>query len=408
VEKGGQIKQIAFVHSIKPVAIIGSGPAGLMAAHVLASAGYAVKIFEKRPGAGRKILIAGSSGLNISFDSPLDEFIQNYQGPRSQWERILKKFPPQAWLSFVESLGLETFRGTSRRYFVKGMKGSGLLRSWVESLKKKGVEFFFLHECIDFDATRDGVCLTFENGEQIFSAVCFCLGGGSWEKEEKPLRWPTLFKKKNLRFKEFSSANSGFKVEWTQAFLKEAEGLPLKGVVFHSKKGSRAGELVVTSYGLEGTPIYTIGESGNAWIDLKPSFNEKQILEKLSSSKENLSPLRRVKKYLNLSPGAFALVFHFSPKEEIGDLKRLIARIKRFPIQLGERQPLEEAISSSGGLEWIEVDQSMMLKSFPGVFAAGEMLDWHAPTGGFLIQGCVSQGYVAGMGMVEFLRKSNI
>jgi len=393
-----------------PVAIIGSGPAGLMAAHVVASAGYRVTLFEKRASAGRKILIAGSSGLNISFDSPLSEFIQNYSGPVSRWKKTLNQFSPQDWIQFIQSLGLETFLGTSGRYFVRGMKGSTLLKSWSDDLKRLGVEFVYNQDCTSFNVSNSAVKLEFRDpvlSERSFSAVCFCLGGASWEKVDEPVRWPELFKNKGLRFEEFQPANSGFKVEWPEAFLKEAEGLPLKSIVLSTRKGSRAGELVITKYGLEGTPIYALGEKGSAFVDLKPAHTALEILKKLGSSKENLSPIRRVKKYLNLSPAALALVFHLTPKDILADAEKLVGRIKKFPITLREPQPLEESISSSGGLVWDELDESQMIIKYPAVFAAGEMLNWHAPTGGFLIQGCVSQGYAAGKGIVQFLERSS-
>ncbi len=390
----------------KPVAVVGSGPAGLMAAHVIASAGHRVQIFEKRSSPGRKILVAGSSGLNVTFDSPLPEFVKNFQGPSSEWKEILNRFPPQAWLDFIHRLGLKTFRGTSNRYFVTEMKGAGLLRAWVDLLKKQGVQFFFNQECLDFSVGQEGVELQWGEGKGIFSAVCFCLGGGSWEPKEKPLRWPRIFMAKNIGFTEFYSANSGFKVDWPLAFLKEAEGLPLKSIVFHSKKGSRPGEIVITQYGVEGTPIYALGEVGEVWIDLKPGLTETSILGKLNASKENLSPLRRVKKYLNLSPAALALLFHCTPPKVLNDLEVLVERIKRFPLILRERQSLDEAISSSGGVAWSELNSSLMLRQFPGIFVAGEMLDWHAPTGGFLIQGCVSQGYYAGTGILKYLENT--
>lgn len=393
---------------VKPIAIIGSGPAGLMAASVISSRGYPVQVYEKKSGLGRKILIAGSSGLNVGFDCTFQELVGNYQGPPEQWETLLKGFSPHNWLDFIHSLGLETFLGTSGRYFVKGMKGSNLLKNWVDVLKSRGVEFFLNYECVAFEFQNGNLALTMnlKTGKQEikeFSMACFCLGGGSWERAEKPLRWPSLFMSKGLKFKEFVSANCGFRVDWTAAFLKEAEGLPLKGIVFHSKRGSRAGELVITQYGIEGTPIYAVGEIGETWLDLKPSLSDKELLKKLNSSQENLSPMRRVKKHLNLSPAALALIYHFSTREELSNLNALAKKVKKFPLVLKERQPLEEAISSSGGLSWDEVGEFLMLKKFPGVFVAGEMLDWDAPTGGFLIQGCVSQGYYAAQGVLKLL-----
>lgn len=231
----------------KPVAVIGSGPAGLMCAHVLSSAGVPVTIFEKRPGSGRKILVAGSSGLNVSFDISQDEFLKNYQGPSQIWEKILQQFSSQDWIRFIQSLGLETFRGTSGRFFVKDMKGANLLHAWVESLKSKAVEFRYNSECIGFQKTADGIQLDFNNGKnEKFAAVCFAVGGGSWEKTGTPVQWPQIFISKNLEFKELKSANCGFEVDWPKDFLKEAEGMPLKEISLTTARGTRGGEIVIT------------------------------------------------------------------------------------------------------------------------------------------------------------------
>jgi uncharacterized flavoprotein (TIGR03862 family) len=388
-----------------PVAIVGTGPAGLMASHVLASEGIETRLFEKRRSPGRKLLIAGSSGLNIGYDCPLSEFHLNYRGlgVSAHFERILAEFPPERWLAFInEELGIATFKGTSRRYFVEGMKAAGLLRAWLELLKARGASVALGRELTGFSPVEGGVRLEFAGHEaETFSAACFCLGGGSYEPEEKPLRWPAAFQAHGLKLNAFVASNVGFQVQWPAAFLKEAEGLPLKNVVLTSKRGRRAGEMVITRYGLEGTPVYFAGETGVVTLDLKPDLNADEITRRLQASKENLSPMRRVKKYLKLSPAALALVFHHSPPSELGEMVR---KLKWFPIELGERQPIDEAISSSGGLALGELNEAMMIRKTPGAFAAGEMLDWDAPTGGFLIQGCVSQGHRAGRGIAEWLR----
>jgi uncharacterized flavoprotein (TIGR03862 family) len=395
---------------VAPVIIVGTGPAGLMAAHVVASHGHSVLIVEKRKGSGRKLLVAGSSGLNITFDAPVSEFAKFYTAPIGKMEMALKAFPPASWLEFIEGLGIGTFKGTSRRYFVEGMKASHLLRNWCSAIEKKGGVFFHQRELTGFrsEPATGEVVLTFGEGTEIRAkAACLCLGGGSWEKDENPLRWPEIFKKMGIAFREFRSSNCGFQVAWPEALLQEAEGQALKNVVLSSSRGSRSGELVITRYGLEGTPVYFAGEVETVHLDLKPDMSAEAIKSKLQSTRENLSPIRRVKKLLNLSEGALALIFHLTPKAMLGNLDDLVCRLKKFPIELKARQPLEEAISSSGGVEWSEVTDSLMLKKAPGIFLAGEMLDWDAPTGGFLIQGSVSQGFVAGMALVEYLNSES-
>ena len=376
------------------VAIVGSGPAGLMAASVVSRAGYPVTIFEKKSGPGKKLLIAGSSGLNITYDSPIKEFAENYQG-KMDFAQLLEAFSPEKWIEFIHALGIETFKGTSRRYFVEGMKASSLLKAWTDSLKKDGVEMVFQQECTDYEVQESGqITLKFSNTETwLGSAVCFALGGGSYEPSEDPLRWPELFRRKGLRFIPFESSNVGFQVDWPEKLLQEVEGQPLKNIILSSSKANRSGDAVITRYGIEGTPVYFAGILGTVRIDLKPDLSVKQILEKLEGVRENLSPIRRAKKTLKLCPAALALLFHMAPEKL--DLTQFAALIKNFPLTLKARQPLTEAISSSGGLDFQDLG--------PGVFAAGEMLNWDAPTGGFWIQGCVSQGYAAGQGIVKYL-----
>lgn len=387
----------------KKIAVIGTGPAGLMTAYELARQQYQVSIFEKRKGPGRKLLIAGSSGLNISSALPPEDIPRSYL-PADKLAPHLESFSVQAWLDFIHHLGLKTFKGTSQRYFVEEMTAAGLLNQWIDSLKSLGVQFFFQHEFVNFEIrTPKKVTLEFLNPETVeieFDAVCLCLGGGSWEPTEIPLRWPAVFQQKALGFSEFVASNVGFKVNWPQAFLKEAEGKPIKNINLHSPRGSRSGDLMVTSYGLEGTPIYSVGLEGMVSIDLKPDLSKEQIRKKLSAVRENLSPLRRVGRNLNLCEAAMALLFHLGPKNV--SLDDMIELIKDFPIELQDRQPLAEAISSSGGVQWSELDANLMLKKFPGVFVAGEMIDWDAPTGGFLIQGSASLGHAAAVAIIKY------
>ena len=394
------------------IAVLGSGPAGLMAASRICEAGFRARIYEKRGGPGRKLLVAGSSGLNITYDCPLPELVGQYTGPRDFFERILAEFPPEAWRAFIErELGIATFKGTSRRWFVasEGMKASQLLKAWVDWLKARGVEFELGRECVGFEvgepgATElEGVLLRFaDGGSARVAAACFALGGGSWEPQETPLRWPALFRSKGLGFEEFEASNVGFQVAWPPALLAEAEGKPVKNVVLHSARGERSGDLVITKYGIEGTPVYFAGLSGTVRLDLKPDLSEERIRAKLAMVRENLAPIRRVKRFLNLGEGALALLYHVAPAEVLGDISQLVTWIKKFPLELGAKQPLSEAISSSGGLRWSELDEQLMLRRYAGVFVAGEMLDWDAPTGGFLIQGCVSQGSWAGRAAVRY------
>ncbi len=387
----------------KTIAIIGSGPAALMAASVLAAHGHAPAIFEKNKGPGHKLLIAGGSGLNISNELPLNEFIAAYSGAGIRWIELFGKFSATDWLDFIHKLGLETFAGTSGRYFVREMKASGLLRSWLAELERQNVNFTYSRECVGFDRNAGQIKLFFADGSEFAcAAVLFALGGGSWLKEEA--LWPRIFRAHHITVNPFIPSNAGFQVAWHEKFIAEAENRPLKNIEFISGLGRKRGDLMITRYGIEGTPVYTLGRSETCFIDLKPDLSEAELLEKLDRVPENLSPLRRAKRNLNLADTALALLYHEAPAGALESTAALARTMKNFPLQLGSRQPLSEAISSAGGLDLAELDGDFMLKKIPGVFAAGEMLDWDAPTGGFLIQACVSQGFAAAHGILKYLR----
>jgi len=386
------------------IAIVGSGPSGLMAATRLSrDPRFEIHIFEKRKGLGRKLLIAGSSGLNISHDADPSEFARYYSewSPRWNpefWPKMLANFSPKDWIEFIEKeLRMETFVGTSGRFFVREMKASGLLQRWTEFLRQRGVVFHPDHDLTDFEVDGDQVRLQF-NGSLVhddpaftFDQSAFFLGGASWLEKESP-DWAEHFRRRGIELAEFQPSNAGYEVNWKSEFLKEAEGKPLKKILLSSPKGSKLGELVVTRYGLEGTPIYFFGAKGEIMLDLKPDLSTAQMIEKCEAVRENLSPLRRVKKVLGLGDAALALLFHHADQAVKNDLKKLIAAIKSFPLELGAPRPLQESISSKGGVRFTQLTEALELRKFPGIYCGGEMLDWDAPTGGFLIQASVSQG----------------
>ncbi len=376
------------------IAVIGSGPAGLMAADGLAARGHAVTVFEKRKGLSWKLYIAGGSGLNISNSLPLDAFASHYTGPLEHWKACLESFGPKDWLHFIEEkLGIGTFLGTSQRYFVETMHAALLVRNWKKRLEELGVQIQLNTLVTDFLRVDTSWELrSQDNSLGRFDALVFALGGGSYEKPGA-VEWPSMFQTKGISFQPFEPSNTGFELAWPEAFLKEAEGQPIKNILLRSARGERKGDLVITQYGLEGTPIYFAGITGTVELDLKPDLTEEQILQRLQKTKENLAPMRRAQKFLQLSPGSKALLFHMMPQEAGRDIKTLAHAIKHFPLQLERPRPLSESISSSGGLSWDDLDEKLMVKSLPGIYCAGEMLDWDAPTGGFLIQACISQGH---------------
>jgi len=400
----------------KSIAIVGSGPAGLMAADLLLTLGYSVSLFERRGAIGRKLFIAGSSGLNITNSAGMQEFAQAYSGqPLSFWLSILEDFTPSDWTSFIEShLDQETFLGTSGRYFIKAKTALKFVRNWRDRLVKLGCLFFLNHELSQMDlgspssdpSGHPRIQLKFKNKQTYdFDAVILAFGGGAWETEY-PIKWPQLFSPFGLQVQEFKPSNVGWEIHLSPDFFKEAEGLPLKNIVFSSDKGAKKGDLVVTAYGLEGTPIYLLGASQICHLDLKPDLSHTEILSKLRRIKENLSPFRRVKKALNLSKAGESLLFHSLKENKNLSLEAMVDFIKKMPVELTRPRPLAESISSTGGLSFSDINNDFMVKSMPGVFATGEMLDWDAPTGGYLIQGSVSLARATAKGVQKYLAKS--
>lgn len=376
------------------IAIVGTGPAALMAADRLSAAGQTIHLFDKRPGAAWKLFVAGSSGLNITNSMSHENFLLQYSGPKTHWEDCLRSFSNIDWVQFIEkNLGQKTFLGTSGRYFVETMHAALMVRAWKKRLESQGVRFHLGHELSDFNAE---LSLIFANGvEDKFDRVLLALGGGSYEPNEIPLRWVALLKGKGLHHIPFTPMNSGYHIAWKPEFLAEANGEPFKNIIFSNAKGARKGDLVITEYGLEGTPVYTLGEVGPAQLDLKPDLSHEAIKKKLSGAKENFSLIRRAQKYLQLNKAAMALLFHHSRPEWKTDVDAFVDGVKAFPLELLNPRPLSESISARGGVSFNELDEGLQLKRFPGIWLAGEMIDWEAPTGGFLIQGAVSQGAFA-------------
>lgn len=381
--------------------IIGSGPAALMAAHCLSERGIQPVIFERRRGPGWKILVAGSSGLNISHDTPWPEFHGAYPRGGAELRAHLDRFPREAWLAFVKSLGEEVYLGSSRRYFIKNKKASPLLRAWLEHLGKRGAEIHYQEELVDFISQAGEVELIFKSGrKEKAKRVLLALGGASWE-DEAPA-WPALLRKKGIAFRDFTPANAGYEIAATTEFFREAEGKPIKGLLLRTAKGEKQGELMITKYGLEGTPVYTLGCPGTAALDLKPDLAAEKLLARLKEGNGSLK--KRLEASAKLSAGALLLVKHLAPASAWDSPDNLAALIKNFPLTLTQPRPLSESISSRGGVAWEELGADLELKKAPGVFCAGEMIDWDAPTGGFLIQACVSTGASAAAGIVAGIR----
>lgn len=388
------------------VAIIGTGPAGLMAASILSDAGIQVTLFEKRKGPGSKLLIAGKSGLNISHNDEPVPLWENYQPDPSLFKRLFSEFSRNDWIEFIHSLGVETFLGSSGRYFIEGLKTPPLLKSWLKYLKERCTEFIFDREFMGLMIKNGKISVQFtKDNLHGFDAALLALGGGSWKSHAKGIKWLEYFNKNHILCVPFTPANAGFNVSWNESFLKEAQGKPIKNCKIHSPEGIFQGELMITRYGLEGTPVYHLRKGGRVTLDLKPELSLTALRNKLEGVKENLSPIRRIKKSLRLSEGALALIYHHGELEKQPSMISVAKLIKSFPLELLGSRSLDESISSSGGVDFSELSQDYQLKKIPGVFLAGEMIHWDAPTGGYLIQGCVSQGAVAARGILDFLSR---
>ncbi len=369
------------------VIIIGTGPAALMAASTLSEAGINPVLFERRRGPGWKFLVAGSSGLNVTYDAPLADFLNFYRDGKKEIAPFIEKFPPEKWLEFIHSLGLETYLGTSRRYFLKTMKASPLLRAWIKKLTEEGAEFHYGEDFVDFQNLPSGeIEVAFLSGrKEKTRTLLLALGGGSWLDEDP--RWPNILRKHGIAFQSFTPSNSGFHLEAPAEFFKDAEGKPIKGLILKTRLGEKQGELMITRYGLEGAPVYAVGCEGSATLDLKPDLSAEKLKERLK--------VKDIARSAKLSPGAALLVKYLGVASELHDKERAARYLKNFPIKLLGPRPLSESISSKGGLPWNELTSTLELKKAPVVFCAGEMIAWDAPTGGFLVQACVSTGYGA-------------
>jgi len=397
----------------KNIAIIGAGPAGLRAAEVAAEAGASVTIFDAKPSSGRKFLIAGKSGLNLTHDENWDSFLQKYSGtdlPRPLWNKILNAFDNQALRQWAGSIGVETFVASSGKVFPTEMKAAPLLKRWVDKLRDElKVSFSFNHLCTDLRTTNKGVEVSFSTPDgditQQFDAAVIALGGGSWRSTGSTGDWVKMFAKHDIGITPLTAANSGWEVEWSAYLLERAEGLPLKNIVVSTGDNPTVGELVITKYGLEGGPIYKLGPairslpSPEITIDFKPTHTTDQLIAKMESAKTDL--INEAKVRWKLNPGAHALLTDHYSSSELVTIESLAETIKNFRIPLTRPRPIDEAISSAGGIQWAELDENLMLKKLPGVYCAGEMIDWEAPTGGYLLQASFATGDWAGRAVIS-------
>jgi hypothetical protein len=375
------------------IAVVGGGPAGLRAAEVAASMGRKVVVFDGKPGVGRKFLVAGKGGLNLTHGEDLKAFVERYSGGRN-WEKLIGDFDPSALREWASSLGQETFQATSGRVYPKSLKGAPLLRAWIARLRELGVEIRPRHLWSKISPDR---VLSFENGQKVRAqSVIFALGGASWSKTGSDGKWIREFTRLGIKSAPLQAANCGWECQWDDQILKAAEGQPIKNIAVSAYGKVILGELLLTRYGLEGGTIYALGRELRAMpepyilIDFKPTFSAKQLISKLGGSKGDL--ISAATRAWKLSPPAAAIL----AKKQYDSPSSLAAETKACRIALIKPRPIDEAISSAGGVLWSELDESLMITGFPGVFLCGEMIDWEAPTGGYLLQGAFATGTMAG------------
>ena len=396
------------------VAVIGGGPAGLMAAEVISARGVKVDVYDSMPSVGRKFLMAGKSGLNITHSDPFEVFVSRYGKRRGQIESLLQNFGAKELRDWVHSFGIETFVGTSGRVFPVGMKASPLLRAWLKRLIASNVTFHLRHK---LTAILPGNFLRFTTpeGEVTVQAdtVILALGGGSWRRLGSSGEWVDWLRQAGAEVEPLRPSNCGFDVAWSEHFREKYDGHPLKSVVLSFGEFRQQGEFIVTKEGVEGGLIYAasapmrdeIDANGRAvmHLDLKPDRTLEWLMDKLSHPRGKRSLASYLEKSLGIYGVKAGLLREFVSNEDFTNAERLAGFIKALPVPLTAPRPLDEAISSAGGVTFESLDERLMMRALPGVFCAGEMLDWEAPTGGYLLTACFSSGYAAGLGVVNWL-----
>lgn len=403
------------------MAIIGGGPAGLMAAEVLSSHGHAVSLFDAMPSLGRKLLLAGKTGLNLTHSEPPERFAARY-GAAHDWLRpMLEAFGPRETVAWANGLGADCFTGSSGRIFPKAMKASPLLRAWLARLEAQGVQLFKRHRLTGI-ASQDGrPVLSFNPPEGSmtradFDACLLALGGASWPRLGSDGGWTDLLEAAGVGVAPLKPANCGFDVAWSGHFSERFAGAPVKGVTATSDAGAVPGEFVVSASGIEGSLVYAhsaalrdrleTGGEAVLGIDLQPGRDQARIARDLARQPAKASLSNRLRKGAGLSGVKAALVREAVPEAAGLQPEALAAIVKAVPIRVIAPRPIAEAISTTGGIRRAALDDGLMLRALPGVFAAGEMLDWEAPTGGYLLTACLATGRHAAAGMMAHLAKA--
>jgi uncharacterized flavoprotein (TIGR03862 family) len=405
------------------IAIIGGGPAGLMAAETALAAGASVDIYEAMGSVGRKFLIAGKGGLNLTHGEPRPDFDARYRERAPELARWLDAFDGDALREWALGLGVETYVGSSGRVFPIDRKAAPLLRGWVRRLREQGARFHVHHRWQGWD-DEDALRFATPTGEHRAhaDATVLAMGGGSWPQLGSDGAWVAALAERGIDLAPLRPSNCGFDVGWSDVLRKQHAGAPLKPVVLHwhdlrDEAHSLQGECVLTETGVEGSAIYAIsadlrerilrdGET-MLWLDLAPGRTQERLQSDLAKPRGKRSVGEHLRRQTGLDAAKAALMFESLlmqalPREAMNDAARVAATIKRLPLRLRATRPLAETISTAGGVRLEALDDALQLKAMPGVFCAGEMLDWEAPTGGYLLTACFASGLIAGRGAVQY------
>lgn len=406
-----------------PVVVIGGGPAGLMAAEVLSAAGLPVDLYDAMPSVGRKFLLAGIGGLNITHSECFEGFVSRYGKRSREIRRLLRDFDSDALRVWAGGLGISTFVGSSGRVFPEALKAAPLLRAWLHRLRESGVRFHCRHRFTGWSATG-AICFVTPDGpvERSAEAVVLALGGASWARLGSDGAWLPLLRARGVEIADLEPANCGFEAAWSEFFRAHFAGMPLKAVTAMCMGDDgcsvqRKGELVISAAGIEGGLVYALSSplreairrDGEAvlQIDLAPDRTHEGLMKCLSAPRGKESRANFWRKRAGIDGVKAALLREFLAEDALDDPVRLAATIKKFPLRLHATRPLDEAISTAGGVCFESLDQHLMLKCMGGVFCAGEMLDWEAPTGGYLLTACFATGRWAGQGALQWLQEKS-
>lgn len=391
------------------ILVIGGGPAGLRAAEVALESGAKVTLCEQKRSVGRKFLIAGKGGLNLTHSEELETFVEKYRGPEQPegfWKETVGHFDNQMIRGWAARMEVGTFVQKSGRVYPKSLKAAPLLRRWIGKLRAAEVDLRMNHRLVSLSQKS----AEFETPEGRVTveadAIILAMGGGSWPQTGSDGAWVETLKAAGISVAALSSANCGWEIAWPEELVPQVEAQPLKNIILSCDGEDAPGELMLTRYGMEGGPIYKLGpvmremKSPQIQIDLKPTFTEEKLIVKMESAKRNF--LAESAQRWKLNDVARLLLEHFhGPFESV---EQLAKAAKALTIPLTQARPIAEAISSAGGVEWAVLSSDLMLTELPGVFVAGEMIDWEAPTGGYLLQGCFASGTLAAEAAVEFAK----